>query len=71
MTDYTAAEGGALVRIEVVTTELSTSHPADGVDEVGAVKVFKPVLVRVVGVGTTVEIIGRRILPTFLVTCIL
>ena len=71
MTNNATTEGGALVRIKVMATELTTSHPTDGMDEVGPVKIFEPVLIRVVGVGAAVEIIGRRIFPTLLVTCIL
>ena len=71
MADYSTTESGALVWIKMVTTELATSDPADRVNEVGPVEVFKPVLVRVVGVGATIEVVGRRILPTLLVTCIL
>ena len=40
-------------------------------DKVPTVKVFKPVLIWVVGVGATVEIHRRRILPTLLVTSVL
>ena len=55
----------------MVTSEFSTRHPTDGVDEVAAIEIFKSVLVRIVGVGVTIEIVGRRILPTLFVTCIL
>ena len=71
MSDHAATEGSALVRVKMVTAELTASHPADRVNEVGTIEVFKPILVRVVGIGTAVELIGRRILPTLLVTCIL
>ena len=54
-----------------MAAELATSYPTNRVDEVGAIKIFEPILIQVVGVGATIEIIGRRILPTFLVTCIL
>ena len=71
MTDNSATKGGTLIRIKMVPTELATSHPTDGMNEVGPVEVFKPVLIRVMGVGTTIEVVGRRILPTLLITCIL
>ena len=71
MTDYAATEGSALVRIEVMATKFATGHPTDGMDEVGPVQILEPVLVRVVSVGTTIEVVGWRILPTLLVTCIL
>ena len=60
-----------MVRVKMVSTEFATCDSADRMDEVGAVKIFKPVLIRVVGVGSTIEIVGRRIFPTFLITCIL
>ena len=71
MTDDATAEGGALIGIEVMTTKLATSDSANRVDKVGPVKVLEPVLVRIMGVGPTIEIVSRRILPTLLVTCIL
>ena len=71
MTDDTATEGGTLVRVKVMTAEFATGHTTNRVDEVGTVQIFEPVLIRVVGVGTTIEVVGRRVLPTFLVTCIL
>ena len=71
MTNDATAESGALVWIEVVAAKLATGHPADGMDEVGPVKVFKPILVRIVGVGPTVEIVSRRIFAALLITCIL
>ena len=64
-------ERGALIGIEVVASQLAAGHPTDGVDEVRTVEIFKPVLVRVVSVGTTEKVVGRRILPTLLITCIL
>ena len=60
-----------LVGIEVVTAKFATSHATDGMDEVRTIQVLKPVLIRVVGVGPTIKVISRRILPTLLVTCIL
>ena len=71
MTNYATTEGGALIWIEVMAAKLTTSNAADGVDEVRAVQIFEPVLIGIMGVGTTVKVIGRRILPTFLVTCVL
>ena len=71
MTDDTPTESRALVGIKVMATKLTTSDSADRVDEIGPIKIFKPVLVQVVGVGATVEVVSRRILPTFFVMCIL
>ena len=71
MTDDSATEGGALIRIKVVAAKLATGDTTNGVDEVGPVKILEPVLVRIVGIGTTVEVVSRRVFPTLLVTCIL
>ena len=71
MSNDASMEGGPLIGIQVMTAELATSHAADRMDEVRAVKVFKPVLVQVVGVGTMIEVVSRRVLPTLFVTCIL
>ena len=71
MTNNATAEGGALVGIKVVTTELATSDPANRVDEVGPVQILEAVLVGIVSIGATIEIVSRRILPTLLITSIL
>ena len=64
-------KGGTLVWVQVVTAEFAPSHTTNCVDEIPTVKIFKPVLIWVMGVGTTVEVIRRRIFTTLLVTCIL
>ena len=71
MTDNPAAERSALVRIEMVAAELATGHSANRVDKVGPVEILEAVLIGIVRIGPTIEIVGGRILPTFLVTCIL
>ena len=55
----------------MVATELTTSDATDRVDEVVAVEVFEPVLIRVMGIGTAVELVRRRIFAALLVTSIL
>ena len=71
MSNNAPTEGSSLIGVEVMPAEFAASHPTDGVDEVGPVKIFEPVLVRIMGVGSAVEVIGRRILTAFLITCIL
>ena len=71
MTDDTPTEGSTLVWIEVMAVKLATSHTADRMDEIGPVEILEPVLVWIVSVGTTVEIVRRRILAALLITCIL
>ena len=71
MTDDTPTEGSALVWIKVMAMKLATSHTADGMNEVGPVQIFEPVLVQIMSVGTTVEVVRRRILAALLITCIL
>ena len=43
-------------------------HPANRMDEVVVVKVFKPILIRVMGIGTTIEVVCRGVLNTVLIT---
>ena len=62
---------GALIGVEMVTREFVTRHATNGMDEILTEQIFEPVLVRIVCVGTTVEIVCRRILATLLITCIL
>ena len=71
MTNDPTTEGGALIGVEVVTAQLAASHATDGMNEVAAEEIFEPVLIRVVGVGTQVKVVRRRVHSAFLVTCIL
>ena len=69
--DNSPTESGTLVWIQVVAAKLAAGHPTDRVDKVPTVQIFEPVLVRVMGVGMTIEVICRRILAALLVMCIL
>ena len=75
MTDNPMTEGGALVRVKLMTGEFMMSHPlshpTDGMDKIMMVEIFKTVLVRVVGVGMTIEVVCQRILDTILIVSIL
>ena len=71
MTDNPTTKRSPLIGVQAVTSQLTTGHPTDGVDEVSSVQVFKPVLIRVMGVGTTIKVMGRRIFDPVLVTSIL
>ena len=62
---------GMLIGIEVVMAQFAVSHTTNGMDKILMEQIFEPVLIRVVRVGTTIEIVSRRILTTLLVTCIL
>ena len=56
MSDDTMTKRGTLVRIQMVMTQLAMGHLTDGVNKVSMVKVFKPILIRVMGVGMTIEV---------------
>ena len=71
MTDDSTTEGSTLVGIKMMAAELMASHPADGMDEVPTEQIFEAVLIQVMSVGTAVELVCRRILPTLFITCIL
>ena len=71
VTDDTATEGGALIWVKSVMSQLATSHATDRMDKVATVKIFEPVLVWIMGVRVAVEVIGRRVLPTLFITSIL
>ena len=58
MTDNTTTEGSALVWVEMMASQLAMGHLTDGVNEVLMVKIFEPVLVRIMCVGTTVKLVG-------------
>ena len=71
MTNDPSTESSALVGIKMVTTKFAAGHATNSVDEIGAIQVLKSVLIRIVGVGPTVELVGRRILAAFLITSVL
>ena len=54
-----------------MTAELTARHATDGVDEVPTEQILKPVLVRVMCIGTTVEVVGRGIFTAFFITSVL
>ena len=64
-------ECGALVGIQTVTSQLAACHPTDRVNEVSVIEIFKPILIQVVGVGVTVEVMGRGILDTIFIASVL
>ena len=69
--DNTTAEGGTLVGIKLVMSQLAMSHPTDGMDKVPTVEIFETILIRVVGVGPTMEVGSRRVFDPVLITSIL
>ena len=54
-----------------MTGEFAMGHMTNGVDEVTAVEVLKPVLIQVVGVGMTVKVHHGRVLHPILIMSIL
>ena len=69
--DDAAAEGGTLVGVKLVTRQLATSYPTDGVNEVSTIEIFEPVLIWVVSVGPTMEVGSGRVLDPVLITSVL
>ena len=64
-------EGSTLVGIEMVTSQLTASYLANGVNEVPTIEIFEPVLIRVMGVGPTMKVGSGRVLDPVLITSIL
>ena len=56
--DNTATEGGALIRVQTVASQLAACHLTDGMDEVPTVQILKSVLVRIVSVGPMVKLMS-------------
>ena len=52
-------------------SQFVAGHPTDGMDEIPAIKIFKPVLIRVMSVGLTIEVMSRRVFNSVLVASIL
>ena len=51
--------------------QLATGHPADGMDEIPPVQIFKPVLIRIVCIGTVIKLVSRRVFHPVFITSIL
>ena len=49
-------ESSALIGVKSVMSQLVTCYPTDRVDEIPMVKVFEPVLIQVVGIGTMIKV---------------
>ena len=64
-------KGGVLIRVKVVVSQLAMSHLADRMDEIPTVQVFEPIFVRIVRIGSTIELMGRRVLNPLLIMSIL
>ena len=69
--DDTATKSGPLIRIQMMTHQLATCHPTNGMDKITTVQVFEPVLIGIMGVGLTVEFVGRGVFNPILVTSVL
>ena len=58
-----------MIRVETVTCQLATHNPADGMNEVSVVEIFKPILIGVMDVGLVVEFMSQGILnPIFIMS---
>ena len=51
--------------------QLAVCHPTDGMDEVPAVQVFKPILIQVMSIGAMIEVMSRGVLDSVFVVGIL
>ena len=71
MSNNTLTEGGSLIGIKLMTSQFAPSHMTDGMDEVVTVKIFKTILIRIVGVGPTIEVQSGRVFHSILITSIL
>ena len=71
MTNDPTTKSGSLVGVKVITSQFAARHSANGVDEVPVIKVFKPVLIRVVGVRPTMEVGSRRVFNPVFITSVL
>ena len=71
MMNDTALKSSTLIRIKLMMRQLMPHHMAQSMDEVSMVQVVEPILIRVMGVGLTVEVMGRRVLNPILVMSIL
>ena len=60
-------EGGTLIRVELMMSQLVARHLTQGVDEVPMVQVGEPVLIWVVRVGPQEEVVSGGILHSFLI----
>ena len=64
-------EGGALIGIESMMSQLAAHHPTDRVDEILTVEILEPILIRIVGVQAAIKLVGRRILNSIFIMSIL
>ena len=71
MTNDAVTKGGALVGVQTMTCQLAMGHLTDCMNKVAMVKVLKPVLIWIMGIGLAIEVMCRGILNTIFITGIL
>ena len=69
--DNPIVECGALIRIQVMTSQLTAHHLTDGMDEVSMIKIFEPILIQIMGVGAKEEIMSQGVLNTVFIASVL
>ena len=52
--DDPTTEHGALIGVQMMTSQFAVHHLTDRMDEVSLIEIFEPVLIWVMGIGTTV-----------------
>ena len=71
MSDNAVIEGGALIGIKSMMSQLAARHLTDRVDEIPTVEILEPILIRIVGVQVAIKLVGRRILNSIFIMSIL
>ena len=71
MIDDATTEGGVLVRIKVMTRQLTTCHPTDCMDKVLTIEVFETIFIGIMSIGVTVELMSGGVFYPILVMSIL
>ena len=71
VTNNSTTEGSTLVWIQTMMCQFAVRHLTDGMNKVAMIKIFESVLVRIMGVGTMIKVMGRRIFDPVFITSIL
>ena len=71
MTDDATMEHSVLIGVKMMMSQFAAYHPTNGVDEVLAIEIFKPVLIQVMGIRMMIKVVHQGVFNAVLVASIL
>ena len=64
-------EHNVLIGVKMMMSQFAACHLTNGVDEVSAIEIFKPILIQVMGIRMMIKVVHRGVFNAVLVASIL